>query len=564
MELRLLGPVELVVDGRSRAVAGAGERAVLVLLVLSAGRVVAADTLVDALWGSGLPRNPANALQVRVSKLRRVLARAGPGEGAVRSRPPGYVLEVDPERVDAHRFVRLVGEGRSARRDDPERSVALYRAALDLWSGPAIAEFAGESWAQPDAVRLEGLRDAATEELFDLLVAGDVTAGLVGEIEAAVARRPRHERLYGQLMIALYRGGRQADALAVYRRAREMLRAELGLDPSVELRGIEQRILRQDPDVGGPQTPNPPAGPTPSPPPRLPVRLSSFVGRAADSARLADLVSRHRLVTVTGPGGVGKTSMAIEFARGTAAGEVWLVRLAGVGDGELVARAVADALGVRDDPGAPAEVRLAAHLRDRSGLLLLDNCEHVADACAVLAEQLLSSCPRLRLLATSREPLAVSGEVQYALAPLPAPDVDVAAEEVADFAAAQLFLERARSVLPGFAPDAASMLRLADICRRLDGIPLAIELAAAGVKALPVEDIAERLGTTFPALAGGPRTAEGRDRTLRAAVDWSHRLLTEPEQVLFRRLSVFRGGWDLRAAEQVASGGALGRDEVLE
>ena len=297
------------------------------------------------------------------------------------------------------------------------------------------------------------------------------------------------------------------------------------------------------------------------------MRLTSFVGRTDEMHRLHALVAEHRLVTLTGPGGVGKTSVAVELARAlqdtAAADGVWLVRLAGVVDGQLVARAVADAVGIRDDPTAPAERRLLTHLRERAGLLVLDNCEHLADACAALAEQLLGHCPRLRLLATSREPLAAAGEVQYALPPLDTPAADVPVEEVPSYPAVRLFVDRARSARPGFTLDHAGAGSLVEICRRLDGIPLAIELAAASVKALPVQELAARLRDTFPALAGGPRTAQTRHRTLRATVDWSHRLLTEPERVLLRRLSVFRGGWDLSAAERVTVGGRLSSDDVL-
>jgi predicted ATPase len=296
--------------------------------------------------------------------------------------------------------------------------------------------------------------------------------------------------------------------------------------------------------------------------------LTSFLGRESDLERVGKLLQTARLVTVTGPGGVGKTSLALEAARAAAAGfadGVGFVRLAGVTDPGQVPSAVLGALEVRDVATATAQDQLIGHLRDRALLLVLDNCEHLADACALLAERLLESCPELRLLATSREPLAARGEVQYAIDPLPVPVATPAAAGLTASPAAQLFLDRARGVVHDFAvAEEADASAVADICRHLDGMPLAIELAAARVSALPVRELARRMGDRFALLTTGPRTAEARQRTLRATVDWSFQLLSDPERVLLRRLSVFRGSWTLAAMQAVVAGEPLEASAVVD
>jgi predicted ATPase/DNA-binding SARP family transcriptional activator len=570
MDIRVLGPVEVVVDGRVRSLPGGGERELLALLALSAGRVVAVPALVDALWGEALPANPGNALQVRVSKLRRALAAAaGAPSAPVLTRPPGYLLDVDRQHVDALRFADQVAAARVASDADPASAARRYREALAAWRGPALAEFAA-AWARGEAARLTELQLAAREELIDLELAAGRHAEVLGELAQLAAAHPLRERLHARLMLALYRAGRQADALAAYQRARGVLDAELGLEPGAELRELQEAILQQHPDLQAParaQTASvpavtPPAAPTTPPTRRLPPRLTSFLGRETDLHRVGQLLQTARLVTVTGPGGVGKTSLALEAARAAAerfGDGVGVVRLAGVSDPAQVAAAALATLEIRDVATATAEDQLLGHLRDRAVLLVLDNCEHLADACAMLAERLMESCPAVRLLATSREPLAARGEVQYAVDPLPVPAAAATAEELTAGAAAQLFLDRARGGLPDFTVrsegDAAA---IADICRHLDGIPLAIELAAARVAALPVGELAQRMGDRFALLTTGPRTAEARQRTLRATVDWSHQLLSDPERVLLRRLSVFRGSWTLDAMQAVAG------DEPLE
>jgi predicted ATPase/DNA-binding SARP family transcriptional activator len=560
VQFRVLGPLQVVVDGTPAGLRGAGERALLALLLLEAGRVVPADRLIDGLWGEDLPANAANALQGRVSRLRRELQRVGLPAALVESRRPGYVLDVDPSTVDVHRFAGLLEEARRSVEQGGSGAGRLYAAALALWEGPALAEFESEPWARDQKHRLEEMRLAATEEWLDARLAAGEHAELVGELTDLVTRHPLRERLHGQLMIALYRAGRQADALAAYQRARWTLDDELGLDPSAELRGLEQAILRQDASLAAPRRAAPQERPA------LATRLTSFVGRDRELTRVRELLATRRLVTLTGPGGVGKTSLAAEVA--TAASDLapdgtWLVALAGVSEVAALAPAVADAVGAPSGPGT-AQDRVVRHLRRREALVVLDNCEHLAPECAQLTGRLLAGCPGLRLLATSREPLAVAGEAQFPVSPLPIPPVEAGPAELAAVDTVRLFTDRARDAEPGFTLDEVSGPVVAHICRRLDGLPLAIELAAARVKALPVEEIAARLDDRFRLLTAGPRTADGRQRTLRATVDWSHQMLTDAEQVLFRRLSVFRGGWSLAAAEEVCAGAGLDGADVLD
>jgi predicted ATPase/DNA-binding SARP family transcriptional activator len=557
MEFRILGPLEVHDGSGPVRVPGAKERALLADLLVHAGRVVAADRLVEDLWGEDPPGNPANTLQGRVSALRRAL---GPsGAGLLLTSPPGYRLALEPEGLDAARFQRLVAEADAA--GEGRRAARLLEAALGLWRGPALAEFADRPWARAEATRLEELRLAAQEALVELRLADGAHAELVGELEALVAAHPLRERLRGQLILALHRSGRQADALRAYGEARATLAEELGIDPSPELQRLQRAILTQDPAIAPPGRARAPA----APPHNLPERLTSLVGRDRELDEVGGLVGQHRLVTVTGPGGAGKTSLAVAAARRLVGGfpdGVWLVELASLADQGLLTEAVAAALGLREEPGpagsappAPAD-RLAGFVRDKVLLVLLDNCEHLVAGCAELVVGLLRAAPGLRVLATSRELLGVPGELVWPAPPLavPGPDGQDGPEVLAGYDGVRLFVERARLAKPSFALDDGNAPAVAEICRRLDGLPLAIELAAARLRALPPAELAARLEDRFGLLAGAGRAQDPRQRTLRATVDWSFQLLEEPDRRLFRRLSVFAGGWTVAAAEAVCGG----------
>jgi predicted ATPase/DNA-binding SARP family transcriptional activator len=560
MDVRILGPLVVAAHGAAVQIPGAAERELLARLAAAPGTVVSAERLIDDLWGERLPVDAGNALQTRVSKLRRALGRGGIEPQVLATQRPGYVLRVPPDVVDAHAFSeRLEQARRAADREALPAAATAYEEALALWRGSALADFT-TAWAVAEAARLEELRLVATEERNDVALGMGRHAELVADLEALVTSHPLRERLRAQLMLALYRAGRQADALAVYAAARATLAGELGIDPGEQLQQLERAVLRQDPDLVAPQRERPAVAIT------LPRRRTSFVGRRAELQRLPGVVAERPLVTLLGPGGAGKTSLALEAAgamQGRFSDGGAFVALSGVGDPALVPHAVAEALGLPTE-ATTATSRLVSALSGRHALLVLDNCEHVVGAAAELVEDLLDACSQLRVLATSREPLGVAGETQLEVAPLPLPSAVASLDELAANPAVQLFVDRARAVDQTFTLGEANVDAVSRVCTALDGMPLAIELAAARVRMLSVREVADRLDDRFGLLTSGRRTAEARHRTLRATVDWSHELLTSFERRLFRRLSVFRGGWTLDAAEEVCSGEGIGPRDVVD
>ncbi|MFF9111677.1 ATP-binding protein [Streptomyces sp. NPDC014805] len=542
MRFGILGPLEIRTgDGSPLDPGGPRPRALLTLLLLDAGRAVPADRLLDGLYGAEPPAEAANALQSQISRLRRRLA---PHAG-IEAAPAGYRLTAGPDTVDAHRFSRLAAEGRAALgAGDHTRAAALLRDALALWRGPALPDLPG---AHAERTRLQELRLTAVQDRIEADLALGGGAELVPELRALLAEHPLSERLYGQLMRALHAGGRPAEALTVFEEARRTLAEELGADPSPELAALHADLLRARPDAPARR--------------RLPAQLTRFVGRETELARIAASLAESRLVTLTGPGGVGKTRLALEAAaqaqeagpatpirsgagsvpRGgrRAGADVCLVELAALTDGERIPYAVLAALGVREGLRAPATDatdRLLAALEDREVLLVLDNCEHLVEPAARTTALLLAACPGVRVLATSRESLGITGEVLVPVPPLP--------EEPA----VRLLLDRARAVRPDLDGGDA---RVAEICRALDGLPLAIELAAARLRTLSPGELADRLHDRFRLLARGDRAKAPRHRTLRAVVEWSWELLDEEERELASRLTVFRGGATLDAVAAV-------------
>ena len=559
MQIGILGSFEVRADDGALAdVPGARLRALLIALALEPGRVVSKATLIDWIWGEQPPADTANALQRLVSRLRKALP-----EGLIEGQPGGYRLTVEPDAVDAVRFERLVARARDA---EGPRRVQLLREALALWRGAAMADVGlADSEALDAAVtRLERLRLAALEDRFDAEVGLGQADELIAELTDLVAAHPMRERLAAALMRALAAAGRDTEALLVYERTRETLADQLGVDPSPEVSALHVALLRGE--LGRREETR-----------KTNVRaeLTSFVGREVDVAAVRELIGKGRLTTLIGPGGSGKTRLATETARtllGDLPDGVWLVELAAIGADGDVAQAALAALGLRDAllgaaPSADPVDGLITAIRERETLLILDNCEHVIESAAAFADRVLGECRRLRILATSREPLGITGEALWPTEPLALPGASPG--EIESSPAIRLLRDRAGAVRKDLGGDARTLSAMVRICRALDGMPLAIELAAARLRTMTIEQLANRLDDRFRLLTSGSRTALPRHRTLRAVVDWSWDLLTDAERLVLRRLSVFSGGASLEAAERVCAAPAAGQravepDEVLE
>jgi len=502
------------------------------------------------------------------------------------------------DELDALRFERLVAAAEADMAAGRASAAALtLREALDLWRGPALSDVADMTFAQADATRLEEARLTALENRVDADLACGRHASLVAELDGLAPSHPLRERLTGQRILALYRSGRQAAALTAYAELRDRLADELGIDPSPDLRRLHERILRQDPDLdwhpaeagtaenartgtrAGAADPRPAAGgraengqpsgqPDAAPVPGLPTETTSFIGREAELGTIEELLRLSRIVTLTGPGGCGKSRLAIRAgaqASGRYPDGVWLVELAPVSRADLVIPAVALALSAREEPGRTLLGSVTAQLRDTEGLLIVDNCEHVIDAAAGMIATLLRGCPRLRILATSQTRLGVPGEATWPVPPLTVPAPGVRDPEVAaEVESVRLFCDRAALARPGFSLTSENVVAVSEACRQLDGIPLAIELAAARVSALTPAQLSARLGNRFRLLTGGSRAGLPRHRTLEAAIEWSHDLLSETEQVCFRRMAIFAGGCTMDAVEAVCPDEALPSDVVFE
>jgi predicted ATPase/DNA-binding SARP family transcriptional activator len=559
MEYRVLGSLEVVVTDGPLELRGAKERAVLACLLANLGHSVSAEKIVDAVWGELPLASAARSLHARISKLRRLLEpQRAPGAASVIAKDgAGYRLAVEPDAVDAERLERLVSAAREA---EPALRLASADEALALLRGEPYGEFAYLDFAQVQIRRLKELELQAHELRLSALVELGRHAEALPGLVRLVEQHPEREALTRLQMLALYRNGRDVEALAAYRALFQRL-DELGLEPDEASRRLQRQVLQRAPELKAVEPPRTNIG----------VRLTSFVGRRAELSLVLERLREHRMVTLVGTGGVGKTSLAVEAARAALPeypDGVWLVELATLREPEGVAEAVADALGLRtpevEGRSYSGTGLLQSHLQRRKLLLVIDNCEHVTSGASTLAMSLLSSCPEVRLLATSREPLGIPGEAIVDLEPLTIPSVDCAHDKVAEADAVRLFIERARTARDDFGLDCETLRAVAEICVRLDGVPLALELAAARVRTLSPREIAERLADRFALLGRGPEAIGERQRTLAGVVEWSYQLLTEAERTLFRRVSVFPSSFGLEAVEEVCSGDGIDEAHVAD
>ena len=553
MRFEVLGPLQIARDGAVLALTSRRQVALLANLLVADGKAVPAESLIEAVWGHDLPSDPTNTLQHAISQLRKLVEpERRPREAAtvLISSGSGYRLDLVGHEFDADEFSAGVEQTQqlldSGQVDEAQTTID---SALALWRGEAYADIAYEDYARPESERLAELRANARELRVEVILAHQGPEAAVPELESLVAEYPYREALWGRLMKALYQSGRQADALRVYRQAAKALGDELGIEPSPELQQLEDQILLQDPDLARQRTDRPKHN--------LPALSSSLVGRDDLVNQYLEYTATSRLVTLLGPGGCGKTRLALEIGEQNIDAfddGVWLVRLDNLSDPALLIGTVGIAVGMPEDRDLSAIDTLIRFLSTRHTMIILDNCEHLLEAVADLVNQLLLGCPTLSVVATSQVALGVTGEQRLLVPPLRLPtEADLPFDDLEASPAVQLFLERAGSIDPNLDVSAPSIAAIANIVERLDGIPLAIELAAARASVLTPTELARLLVEHFDELGDGPRDAPTRQRTLSNTIEWSIGLLNKAEQDFFLGLATFSGGFDARAAAAVTA-----------
>ncbi len=574
VEIGILGPLEVRAGGRAVPITGTRLRALITRLALDAPAVVSTDALVSAVWPGDPPADPINALQSLISRVRKATGEAT----VVQQVPGGYRLAVDRTDVDAALFEELMVAGRrELRAGELAQARTTFSRALAMWRGTALADAGDASYAVAPATRLTELQREARADLIEAELGLGRAVDVLTDVEALAVANPLRERFTALLIRALVATGRTAEALAAYQRLREQLADELGVDPGAELQELHLAVLRGETPSGDAVLAVVDDAQDRVPAPRrsnLRAALTSFIGREDEVMRVSTLLGPARLVTVVGPGGAGKTRLATEIARQwlpRRSDGVWMVELAPVSDEAGLAQAMLGALGQLDtravDRRADRQVRPSTEqlldvLSDSDCLLVVDNCEHLIGPIAALVDQVLARCPDVLIVATSREPLAIGGEALCVLPPLGLPPDGVAAEEAIGYQSVRLFVDRAQAVSAEFILDAGTVGAVCDIVRRLDGLPLAIELAAAKLRVMPVAEIATRLSDRFRLLTGGSRTAMPRHRTLRAVVEWSWDLLAPDERLLIERLAVFPAGATRASAVAVCADERLPAEDV--
>ncbi|MGI9624963.1 MAG: BTAD domain-containing putative transcriptional regulator [Acidimicrobiales bacterium] len=551
MQFQILGPLEVVGDdGEFRRLSSPTQRALLAVLLIHRNQVLSADQIVTEIWGDDEDRPEPKSLQFHISKLRDGLdpdRGRGSDGGVIRTRGSGYVLEASDDQVDSAAFENLIDDARAVDSAKPRERREMLGSALAMWRGRVFEGVPEVASAGVETRRLGELWLVAVEDRIDTDLALGRHATLVPELEALIQQHPLRERLHGQLMLALFRSDRQAESLRAFQTARGTLTDELGIEPSKALYELEAQILRQDPALDHVSAPPAPRG-------NIPARLSSFVGREEEMATLKQLVLQNRLVTLTGIGGVGKTRHALQIADDDEVqrpGGAWLAELGGLQDSSLVPQAVRSALDIPLLADGSVVDSLVDELRARDLLLVLDNCEHVVDAAATLVQSLLSSCPDLRVIATSREPLRVAGEVTWAVPPMRLPEDGHTSGSAEASECVDLFADRAMAANPAFELSEEDVATVGEICRQLDGLPLAIELAAARMRAFSVDELAERLDHRLSLLSGPVRSPLPHQGTLESTIAWSYALLTDEERAVFECAGVFAGSFSLNAFETV-------------
>jgi len=565
VEFRVLGPLEIVDGDRPVSVSAPKQRALLLYLLMHAGTVVASDVILDALWPQEAPGAGVRTLRFHISKLRKALEPTvfGSGFSVIETHGTGYTVSADRHEIDARTFEARAATGRTELETRPDRAQRLIADALDMWRGRAYQDVMYEDFAATESHRLEELRLSAVESRIMAELRLGRSADLVGELEHLAVEFPHRERPTELLMRALYAAGRTVEAVAAGRALRDRL-VEIGLEPQPSLTDLEDQILSHEVPLG-------PAAVAASQVPigaALPTPITSFIGRIVELRQVKILLHSGRLVTLVGPPGSGKTRLGLEVAHDLNAdladGAV-MVELSEVADAELVPQAVSTALGIPAPVGADYTQLIVSTLRDRQSLLMLDNCEHVIGNAASLVLSVLEACPSVKVLATSREALGVPGERVSPVPPFALPESDTQTiDQLLTVDSIRLFVDRAIELNAAFVVDDSNIEAVETICRRLDGIPLAIELAAGAVDALTAQQIADRLARSFVDVPSARRPALAHQATMEDAVRWSYNLLEALDRTVFARLSVFVGGFSMDAAETIGGWGTIDRSDVFD